>query len=203
MKQAGEIYKSGIRFKCLKCGVCCLVKDSDYGVYLYKDDILRMSEFLSITPEKFVLKYALLAEDVFIFSDMEISSKRVQLRIKNARCIFSDGKLCSVYGARPFICRKGPFIRGFMEFPANWKNFKKICGGIGKGERQSAEKIRRVMAEEDRKERKYFEKDIYGEFFNDLFKQKRSVKTILKYSCTYDEYLDSPDPEKYRSRNTA
>lgn len=84
-------FKHGIRFKCLGCASCC--KHIRYGVGLTDRDYMRIRD---------VLHRGNFAESgshlVFTFS----------LNSIRGRCVFLDGKSCSIYGARPLLYRLYP-----------------------------------------------------------------------------------------------
>lgn len=88
-------------FKCLKCGRCCCFFDP---IAITIRDIERISHHLNIPKEEFLDKFAKRTND----SDSGLS-------LLSQPCIFfKEGIGCSVYEARPMICRMYPPIALFF-----------------------------------------------------------------------------------------
>ena len=84
------------QFDCTTCGNCCKTSTTEVG----ERDIEKLARHFRITPEQFIADYTTLEEDVLKFTE-------------GAGCVFLDGKLCSVYDARPGICQRYPhLVRG-------------------------------------------------------------------------------------------
>lgn len=106
VKFLGQDYKlidddsKKFRFTCDQCGKCC----KKVTVMINPYDIARMSDFLKISAVEFVKEYC----------NMNIgpTSKLPVLTLKtNPICKFNKGGLCTVYDARPVICRSFPVGR--------------------------------------------------------------------------------------------
>ncbi|MBY9021103.1 MAG: hypothetical protein KGD67_08595, partial [Candidatus Lokiarchaeota archaeon] len=64
--------ENGIEFSCQMCGDCC--RGFEEGeVYIYQDDITRLTEFLNITSnselKKFARKYLKIIDDTFYWNE--------------------------------------------------------------------------------------------------------------------------------------
>ena len=82
-----------IPFDCLACGACCLHAG---GVLLLDDDVARLAAHFELSGDDVRMRYT---------SDGE------HLRTKgrdDPACVFLDGKRCTVYEARPQVCRDYP-----------------------------------------------------------------------------------------------
>lgn len=79
-----------VPFDCLACGACCLHAG---GVLLLDQDVARLAAHLGLTEAEVRLRHT---------HDGE------HLRTKgrdDPSCVFLDGKRCTVYEARPQVCR--------------------------------------------------------------------------------------------------
>jgi Fe-S-cluster containining protein len=85
-------------FICKKCGKCCIA----YTVKLSDEDIKRIE---SLGFKKI---------DFAVPDDFDIKAGKYALKRTNNQCIFlekrKNGYFCKIYGARPEICSKYPFI---------------------------------------------------------------------------------------------
>jgi len=77
------------KFKCDRCGECCKIR-----VYVKSEDILRLAKRLRIKSGTFAYKY--------------IQTKG-RFKFLKDPCLFLTNNECSVYNARPDVCRLYPF----------------------------------------------------------------------------------------------
>ncbi len=107
-------------FKCIQCGKCC--SDKNTIVNLTYNDVLRMQWEKNYSLEDF-LKYI----GFYVFDNIPNENQLTQMVIPpiqtqngpafvglkkkdNGKCIFLNSKnKCSIYSARPSICRTFPF----------------------------------------------------------------------------------------------
>jgi Fe-S-cluster containining protein len=84
---------------CTLCANCCRIG----SVKLSERDVERLARHLRIPPKQVLNDYSMVTEEEgFILK-----------RSSESGCVFLDGKLCSVYDARPDICRRYPhMVRG-------------------------------------------------------------------------------------------
>ncbi|OGJ88116.1 MAG: hypothetical protein A2268_04960 [Candidatus Raymondbacteria bacterium RifOxyA12_full_50_37] len=187
-----SLYKDGIRFTCQKCGVCCISQSDTMCVHLFKPDILALVFFLKIDPKAFVDQHCLAVRDTFLFTDCTIVQDRIELRKKRGgACVFLEKNQCSVYAARPFLCKAGPFISGFMYSRLFWKLFKSYCIGVGTGKFHSADEIDRTIAREQAVDEEYENDLCVDPFLKDIFKKSAVVRREIKIDATYDRYRKS------------
>jgi uncharacterized protein len=85
---------------CTQCANCCKTSTT----HLSERDIDRLARHLRIAPERFVADYTQ--------PDDEEEGRNLKFT-KDVGCVFLEGNLCSVYGARFDICRRYPhMVRG-------------------------------------------------------------------------------------------
>jgi len=86
---------------CTQCANCCR-----FAVGVKERDIERLARHLRITPQQFLAEYTEEDHD-------PLADDKIVLRRNEKGCVFLDGKLCSVYEARPDICQRYPhLVRG-------------------------------------------------------------------------------------------
>ena len=87
------------RIDCKECANCCRVATTK----LNERDVLKLAKFLRIKPAQFLNDYCQESEEEGV----------VLKRSKETGCVFLDGKLCTVYEARPATCEDFPhLVRG-------------------------------------------------------------------------------------------
>ncbi|MEM2894322.1 MAG: YkgJ family cysteine cluster protein [Candidatus Bathyarchaeia archaeon] len=119
-------YPKGVRFRCLRCSLCCMDTGSrERRILLLEAEARRISEEASIGIEKFVLD----VEDEGPF--------KYVMRKENGRCVFLKDNLCSIYELRPVICRFYPFKLERVLGRGLRFSYTEECPGIGRGPRLS------------------------------------------------------------------
>ena len=110
----------GIRFACQPgCTACCEQKGF---VYLTEPDLLRIAEFLGITPAEFERRYCYRTR------------RLLRLRIpKESNCHFLRDGGCSIHPVKPTQCRIFPFWPELLESRREWKLTARYCPGMGQG----------------------------------------------------------------------
>ncbi len=160
---------NGIEFSCQMCGSCCRgFKDGE--VYVYQDDILRLTQSLNITKETelriFAKKFLKVINDSFFWREPEATRGKTY-RFKSLgfkftgddeHCQFLNDNTCSVHEARPFQCRCYPFWQMLVSNRKNFINYSKKCPGLKvmKGRHYSKEEILDWANREYEMEKKYF-----------------------------------------------
>jgi Fe-S-cluster containining protein len=90
------------QFDCTTCANCCKTSTTEVS----ERDIEKLARHFRITAAQFIADYTTVEED-------EGQMTRVLKFSEPAGCVFLDGKLCSVYDARPGICQRYPhLVRG-------------------------------------------------------------------------------------------
>jgi len=145
-------YKDGLHFTCTQCGNCCTGPPG--YVWISREEIVRLAEFLKITPQETVEKYCRKVDGRFSLKERRtpeglydcIFLKEQPAAPGEGQAIASRRKACSVYSVRPLQCRTWPFWPENLSSPSGWKHAGKRCHGIDHGNRhftqQQIESIR-------------------------------------------------------------
>ncbi len=140
---SGDWFDGGVRFRCLgpECGDCCSGKHGPGAVWLSREDVERLADHLSLTPQELRRRYT------------RRLNGRTSLRERaNFDCIFyRPGEGCSVYGARPLQCRTYPFWGRILASRTTWDNEAEQCPGIGGDARVPGEEVKRQLALDSRR----------------------------------------------------
>ena len=109
-----------LRFECQPgCTECCTQRGF---VYLTEDDLVRMAEFLAMTPAVFERRYVYRTRN------------RLRLRVpRDSQCSFLRGEGCSIHPVKPTQCRIFPFWPELVESRREWNKTARYCPGMGKG----------------------------------------------------------------------
>src|SRR5579862_8054670 len=100
---------------CTQCANCCRVAT----VQVSERDIERLARYLRIPPSKFLDGYTAESEE----------EGRVLRREAESGCVFLSGNECTVYDARPDICRRFPhLVRGAGSISSRmWQFIDRAC----------------------------------------------------------------------------
>lgn len=111
-------YEKGLSFKCTGCGKCCT--GSPGYVWLEEEEITSMAKALNISKEDFLRLYT------------RNVGGRVSLLEKGPHydCIFLQGKMCTIYAARPKQCKTFPWWKDNLASPKDWEETSQRCEGI-------------------------------------------------------------------------
>lgn len=145
MSEKREWWTEGVRFQCQGSGRCCVSRGEFGFVYLTLEDRRRMAKVLGVTTSAFTRKYCTVTDGVY------------HLREPGPRCIFLEGKSCTVYDGRPEQCRTWPFWPEVMSAKTWAKEVAAFCPGVGKGPKISGEEIRDTLERQ-----KKWEADLTG-----------------------------------------
>jgi Fe-S-cluster containining protein len=119
--------KDKFKFKCQKCNACCKEKVQR----LFPWDIIRLCTKLKLNTSLFLEKYCNLTRDPESKMPMPL------LKTDNG-CRFLK-KECTVYDARPFVCRMFPVGMKFQEGSKTFAYPIEECAGFNKEKEQSIE----------------------------------------------------------------
>ena len=139
-------YADGLAFTCTQCGNCCT--GGPGVVWISREEIVRLADFLKITPEETVEKYC-----------RTVDGKLTLTEFRNTRgefdCVFlheAPGKpdksgvvqprrTCTVYPVRPLQCRTWPFWTENLVSEAVWNKSGRRCPGINQGKKWPVDRI--------------------------------------------------------------
>ncbi|MFI0435872.1 MAG: YkgJ family cysteine cluster protein [Parachlamydiaceae bacterium] len=135
-------YQKGLHFNCTQCGKCCT--GAPGYIWASEEEILRMAEFLSLSPRDFKRLYMKKVEQRWTLIE-----RKSQLH----NCIFYQEKKCRIYAARPLQCRTYPFWQENLLSEANWKSTAKECEGIAPNAPLISSEMIDCFLDEERKQR--------------------------------------------------
>lgn len=151
------------------CGSCC--RGLNEGeVYLYKDDILRLANFLNLKDKnclrEFAKKYLKIIDTSFYWKEPKAQRGKTYkfktLGFKftgdDEHCHFLVDNSCSVHEHRPFQCRCFPFWQMMVSSRKNFIDYTKKCKGlqISKGRFYSRQEILSWAKAEYKIEKNFF-----------------------------------------------
>lgn len=102
---------------CTVCANCCKVA----SVEVSERDVERLSRYLRLSPDRFLTEYTMDGD--------ELDDGRILKRDKETGCVFLNGRDCTVYDARPDICRRFPhLVRGQGSIASRmWQFVDRAC----------------------------------------------------------------------------
>jgi len=124
-------FDDGIFFQCRQCGHCCT--GSPGIVRVARDEIPRIAEFLSLSPNVVESQYLVVYKDGLSIGEDEAG-----------RCVFYENG-CRIYPVRPLQCRSFPFWVTCLRSHEKWMEISRECPGIGTGRFFSKEHILQRM----------------------------------------------------------
>jgi Fe-S-cluster containining protein len=127
-------YPRNIRFKCLKCALCCGDTENRVrSILLFKIEAEWISRKTSKSLDEF-------AQHVEGFEPYVYRMKKTS----EGKCLFLRNNTCSIYPERPLICRFYPFKLESVKTDRYAFDYTIECTGIGKGpqlEKRAFEKL--------------------------------------------------------------
>ncbi|MFX0058735.1 MAG: YkgJ family cysteine cluster protein [Candidatus Hodarchaeota archaeon] len=147
-------FEKGIHFSCQMCGTCC--RGFNEGeVYLYRDDIIRLANFLGYKGNngfrEFAKKFLKVVKNTFYWKEpkatrgknYKVNTLGFKFTGEDEHCHFLKDNKCNVHSARPFQCRCFPFWQMMVSNKNNFIDYSKKCPGLRtlKGTYYSREKV--------------------------------------------------------------
>jgi Fe-S-cluster containining protein len=137
-------YADGLKFTCSQCGNCCT--GGPGFVWISQEEIVRLAEFLKITPEETVEKYCRKFDGRFSLHERRTREGQYDcIFLKEQEVPTPEGgspqsvplrrKMCSIYPVRPLQCRTWPFWPENLASPEAWDRAAKRCHGMSRGNR--------------------------------------------------------------------
>jgi len=117
-------YPQGVRFACLKCGICCGdTVEKTRHVLLLKSEAEQIAASIGKPVSEFAVKVEGKAPYVYEMRKTE----------KGGKCVFLGDNQCMVYLLRPLICRFYPFELIAAKNRKHEFHSTDECLGLGKG----------------------------------------------------------------------
>jgi hypothetical protein len=135
-KARGFYYPQDVRFKCLKCGICCGDTQERTRHILLLDE---EAQSIARSVNKSVLDIASKTEGKEPYG-YELKKTPI-----DGKCIFLRENRCIVYFKRPLICRFYPFGLETGQDQQQVFFFTNECPGIGKGKKMQETDFRSLL----------------------------------------------------------
>jgi hypothetical protein len=103
-------------FECTQCGTCC---QGEGGIYLSREEINRISQFLNLSQRQFLKKFCLLKNGKTYIHTRE-----------DGYCHFSKKGRCTIHEVKPTPCRQWPFFPPMLTDQINWETARNSCPGL-------------------------------------------------------------------------
>jgi Fe-S-cluster containining protein len=131
----GEVqFPSHLRWTCVRCTKSCRdLPGRRRNILLAESDIRRIIDVTNLTAREFSLS-----------SPSSFPYVR-KMRKFGGRCVFLRGSRCSIYRARPLICRFYPFSLHPTRDDAFEIGFDPSCSGMGKGPHRAERFFRNLV----------------------------------------------------------
>jgi uncharacterized protein len=155
-------YAGGLKFTCSQCGNCCT--GGPGYVWISREEIVRLAEYLKITPEETVEKYCRklggrfsLKEkrgpggyDCIFLTEVEADPGPPGRELAKGEQVPLKRRGCSVYPVRPLQCRTWPFWPENLESRRRWDEAAVRCHGMNHGGRSfTRERVESIRDAQD------------------------------------------------------
>jgi Fe-S-cluster containining protein len=116
-------YPVAVRFQCVKCGICCGdTKEKTRHILLLKTEADQIATATSQPTSQFTAK----------IKDKAPYSYEMK-KTEEGKCIFLKNNRCTIYSARPLICKFYPFELKITHSGKHTFLYTSECPGINKG----------------------------------------------------------------------
>ena len=128
-------YPVAVRFQCTKCGICCGdTKEKTRHILLLKTEAEQIAAATSQPTSKFTAK----------IKDKAPYSYEMK-KTEDGKCIFLKNNRCTIYSARPLICKFYPFELKITYSGKHTFLYTPECPGINKGPILSKKHFRKLL----------------------------------------------------------
>jgi Fe-S-cluster containining protein len=128
-------YPTAVHFQCTKCGICCGdTKQKTRHILLLKTETEQIATATSQPTSQFTTKIKNKAPYNY---EMK--------KTKDGKCIFLKNNRCTIYAARPLICRFYPFELKITHSGKHTFLYTTECPGINKGPILSKNYFRKLL----------------------------------------------------------
>ena len=132
-------YADGLNFTCSQCGNCCT--GGPGFVWVSKEEVVRLAEFLGVTLEETVEKYCRKVDGQFSLNEHRNAAGNYDCVFLKEEKVTTPGGLthtrrgCSIYPVRPLQCRTWPFWPENLWSRKTWDHAARRCHGMNAGRR--------------------------------------------------------------------
>jgi Fe-S-cluster containining protein len=128
-------YPAVVRFQCIKCGICCGdTKEKNRHILLLKAEAEQIATTTSQPTSAFTVK----------IKDKAPYSHEMK-KTEEGKCVFLENNCCTIYTARPLICRFYPFELKTAHDGKHTFLYTTECPGINKGPMLSKNYFRKLL----------------------------------------------------------
>jgi Fe-S-cluster containining protein len=128
-------YPAAVRFQCIKCGLCCGdTKEKTRHILLLKTETEQIATATSQPISQFTVK----------IKDKAPYSYEMK-KTEDGKCVFLENNRCTIYAARPLICRFYPFELKIAHGGKHTFLYTLECPGINKGPMLSKNYFRKLL----------------------------------------------------------
>ncbi|MBD3350331.1 MAG: hypothetical protein GF364_02490 [Candidatus Lokiarchaeota archaeon] len=173
-----ELIKDGFRFQCQECGRCCQGCGEGF-VFLYDDEIKKITEFLKISYDEFLEKYTEIIESEYILYDvvsLKPTKKKTFLKSivlkwneETGACVFLDDKKCKIYEVRPLQCKTWPVWYYLMTKKDQFKEAREKCPGLS-------------ILDSDKSTRYYTKEEIIETLKQEVLMEQQYINLMKKFN---------------------
>ncbi len=139
------------------------------GVPIYHQDAMHIARNLQHNLKGFLSKYCEAIVHNIYDEGKWVTIPVIYLKTIRGCCVFLHDATCSIHPVKPYLCRSAPCISLVFDDRETVEYFRRHCRGFGKGPYYSKDKIRRMLNEEmklEKRERKLFTKGVYDGLIN-------------------------------------
>ena len=144
---SGPWYAGGLTFTCSQCGNCCT--GGPGFVWISRQEIVRLAEFLRLTPPQVVERYCRRVDGKFSLKESRnsrgeydcvfLKEEKVERPARgsggNDAAVTLTRRGCTIYPVRPLQCRTWPFWDSNLMSRAAWDRAAQRCHGMNHGRR--------------------------------------------------------------------
>jgi Fe-S-cluster containining protein len=151
-------YADGLQFTCSQCGNCCT--GGPGFVWLTREEIVKLAEFLKLTPEQTVEQYCRKVDGRWSLTEVRTpagtydcvflkeipTSPRRKTTTGDDISVEHTRKGCSIYPVRPLQCRTWPFWPENLSSKKSWDFAARRCHGINTGRTFSLAQVQTIKS---------------------------------------------------------
>ena len=129
-------YPATVRFRCIKCGICCGdTKEKIRHILLLPSEAEQIAKVTLQPISKFAVK----------IKGRVPYSYEIKKRAEDGKCVFLENSLCKIYSLRPLICKFYPFELKISKSRKYTFFFTEECLGINRGGKLREDYFRKLF----------------------------------------------------------